>query len=131
MANQTPTIKLAKIPELIAKHRGNLSAIARAMKVTRSTLHNHVNADETLKQLLADERERMLDNAEDKLGQAVGKGEAWAVCFTLKTQGSKRGYIEKQRHEHTGEDGGPIQQQFVVEIVTNDGNGSTTSQDKD
>lgn len=33
--------------------------------------------------------------------------------------------------EHTGENGGPIQQAFVVEIVGNDNHGSTTDQDKD
>ncbi len=102
MANHTPKKKLAKIPALIAEKRGNVSAIARELKITRSTLHNNIQADETLKQLLADERERMLDNAEDKLGDAVDKGEAWAVCFTLKTQGQERGYVEKQKIEHSG-----------------------------
>ena len=102
MANLTPKKKRAKIPELIATHRGNVSAIARELQMPRSSLHVIIQDDPTFKQLLADERERMLDNAEDRLGMAVDKGEAWAVCFTLKTQGQERGYIEKQKIEHSG-----------------------------
>lgn len=107
MANLTPKKKRAKIPELIANHRGNVSAIARELQMPRSSLHVIIHDDPTLKQLLADERERMLDNAEDKLGQAVDMGEAWAVCFTLKTQGKERGYSERQ--EITGANGQPIE----------------------
>jgi hypothetical protein len=62
---------------------------------------------EFLKDALEDSRETTLDNAEDKLGLAVKKGEAWAICFLLKTQGKSRGYVE--RIEQTGADGGAIQ----------------------
>ena len=123
MANRTPKKKLAMIPALIAEKRGNVSAIARELKITRSTLHNNIQADPHLKSLLADERERMLDNAEDKLGLAVDDGQPWAVCFTLKTQGKERGYTE--RSELTGKDGADlVPRKFEVEIVKNDGTGS-------
>ncbi|MEI8016283.1 MAG: hypothetical protein D4R81_07615 [Nitrospiraceae bacterium] len=36
-----------------------------------------------------------LDEAEAALHKAVMRGEAWAVCFTLKTQGKGRGYTER------------------------------------
>lgn len=118
MANNTPQKKLDSLPDLIVKKRGNVSAIARVLKQPRSTVHKHITESEELSILLADERERMLDNAEDKLGGAVDKGEAWAVCFTLKTQGQKRGYIEKQQHEVTGKDGADlIPRQYIVEVV--------------
>ena len=51
-------------------------------------------------------REKMIDNVESKLYQKALEGEGWAVCFFLKTQGKRRGYIERQ--EHTGEDGREI-----------------------
>lgn len=38
---------------------------------------------------------RQLDLAESQLKVAVSKGEAWAICFTLKTKGRKRGYVER------------------------------------
>ena len=112
------------MPELIATHRGNVSAVARQLKMPRSSVHVIIQADPVLKQLLDDERERMLDNAEDRLGLAVDKGEAWAVCFTLKTQGKERGYSERQ--ELTGKDGADlVPRKFEVEIVKNDGDTGT------
>jgi hypothetical protein len=129
MANSTPKKKIDSLPALIKSKRGNISAIARALKVDRHTVYGQIEADDNLKQLLKNAREEMLDNAEDKLGSAVKKGEAWAVCFTLKTQGQERGYIEKQKIEHGGPNDGPIQHRFVVEIVKNDSNSSGTDKD--
>ena len=40
--------------------------------------------------------EQALDIAEESLITAVKAGEAWAVCFLLKTRGKKRGYTERQ-----------------------------------
>lgn len=40
----------------------------------------------------------MLDHAESSLQKAVLKGEAWAVCFFLKTQGKSRGYTNAGAH---------------------------------
>lgn len=48
----------------------------------------------------------MLDLAEAKLLSAINSGEAWAVCFFLKTQGKKRQYTE--RVQVTGENGAPL-----------------------
>lgn len=54
-------------------------------------------------------RERAIDTAECALQKAVLGGEAWAVCFTLKTLGKARGYIERQ--ELTGANGKELGQQ--------------------
>lgn len=123
MANLTPKKKWSQVPDLISEYRGNVSAIARALRMPRSSVHAKIHDDAKLKSLLADERERMLDNAEDKLGLAVDSGEAWAVCFTLKTQGQGRGYVEKQRIQHENPDGSNIIPKIIVEIV----NGSITT----
>jgi hypothetical protein len=119
VANLTPKKKWDQVPQLIGSKRGNVSAIARALRMPRSSVHVKIQEDDALRQLLADEREKMLDDAEDKLGGAVRKGEAWAVCFTLKTQGKERGYTERQ--ELTGKDGTAlVPQRFIVEVVSSD-----------
>lgn len=119
MANTTPKKKREALPGLIEKHRGNVSAISRVLKQPRSTIHKLISDDPVLARLLADERERMIDNAEEGLNSAVDKGEAWAVCFTLKTQGKERGYTE--RSEVTGKDGVDLMPpKVIVEIVSND-----------
>ena len=50
--------------------------------------------------IVNDARESMADNAESALGLATLRGEAWAVCFTLKCLGKDRGYIERGEVSH-------------------------------
>jgi hypothetical protein len=86
--------------------KGNVAAAARVVGYNRTSFWRYIAAHPTVKDAVTDEREVMLDNAESVLYRAVLSGEAWAVCFFLKTQGKSRGYIERQ--EHSGPDGGPI-----------------------
>lgn len=95
------------VAEQIGKLRGNTSAIGRAFGVTRQAVAAYIGRRPALVDLLKDCREERVDNAESALDLAVLRGEAWAVCFTLKTQGKDRGYTE--RHEHTGKDGGAME----------------------
>lgn len=101
-------VKKKAVIDALQKMQGNVSAAARALGVARITLHRRINEDEELQSIVDDARQSMVDNAESALNRAVITGEAWAVCFTLKTQGRKRGYIERQEHEHLGEGGGPL-----------------------
>jgi hypothetical protein len=98
----TPTKEDEDIAALITKRRGNISAVARNLKVARKTVYHKIKNSAYLQDVLEDSRETMLDNAEDKLGLSVKKGEAWAICFVLKTQGKSRGYVEKQEIQHSG-----------------------------
>jgi hypothetical protein len=81
--------------ELIEKYQGNVAAIARAFQVTRQAVREFIIRRPPLMAILTDTRESFLDNAETSLQAAVIRGEAWAVCFTLKTLGKGRGYIER------------------------------------
>lgn len=87
----------------IQKANGKVSLAAKSLKCSRQTVMNYVNEYPVVKEALEDARELTLDIAEDKLFKAIKKGEAWAICFYLKTQGKSRGYIERQ--EFTGSDG--------------------------
>lgn len=114
MANITPKKKVDQIAPLIISKRGNISAVARALKLPRNNIYRQIEKSEDLQTALQDAREETLDTAEDQLGNAVRKGEPWAVCFTLKTQGQKRGYVETRKTEVTGKDGEPLS--FNIEI---------------
>ena len=109
-------------PELVAaaimELRGNLSAVAQRFNVHRSSVSELIEKRPTLQRILQDTRETRTDTAEDRLGDAIDKGEAWAVCFYLKTQGKARGYVERQ--EITGKDGGAIRTEITEEIVDAD-----------
>jgi hypothetical protein len=91
-----PTLDTAKCAAALTQLNGNIAAVARRFKVSRSTVTTFIDNDPALKAVLSDAREGMLDDAEGVLYKAVKKGEAWAVCFFLKTQGRNRGYLEKQ-----------------------------------
>lgn len=91
----------------IASMNGNISAVAKKFSVARQSVLERVEKSATLKTVLKDSREGMIDNAESALYRAVLNGEAWAVCFFLKTQAKPRGYVERQ--ELTGADGGDVQ----------------------
>lgn len=93
---------------------GNVSAAARSLGMQRHHLHKIISRSEKLQQVVYDARQSMCDNAESALNRAVINGEAWAVCFTLKTQAKDRGYVERTQQEITGRDGGPIEQRTTV-----------------
>lgn len=86
-------------PELVAAAlsdlQGNVAAVAKRFGVDRSAVAHLIAKRPSLQRVCKDAREGMLDHGESALYRAVIAGEAWAVCFFLKTQGKARGYIER------------------------------------
>lgn len=108
-----PILSVPLVAAALVRERGNVAAVAREFGVARSSVAEMVDANADLKRVVRDAREAMKDEAEDSLCKAVRKGEAWAVCFFLKTQAKDRGYIEKQEIE-TSE---PVQLHIVKKVV--------------
>ena len=75
---------------------GNVSAAARALGASHTSLWHRIKRSARLQEARIEAEEQALDIAEDSLIKAVKAGEAWAVCFLLKTKGKKRGYMERQ-----------------------------------
>ncbi|MFN7927118.1 MAG: hypothetical protein U0Y68_04090 [Blastocatellia bacterium] len=90
---------------------GNISAVARVFGAHRHTIQARIDKHKGLKKLLEDTRETMLDNAESQLYTKVLAGDTLALIFFLKTQGKKRGYVERQ--ELTGADGVPLYEEIA------------------
>jgi len=93
--------------DALTKSKGMIAPAARSLRCSRNTVKRYLREYVTVEQAQKDEREAMTDTAELSLYNAVLRGEAWAVCFYLKTQGKRRGYVE--RAEVTGKDGAPIE----------------------
>jgi len=91
--------------------KGMVSVAAKTLNMTRSGLYDRINKSERLQTVVADEREAMTDTAELSLHRAIVGGQAWAVCFYLKTQGKSRGYVERQ--EISGPDGKAVEVSVV------------------
>jgi|SRR5215471_11591098 len=83
------------VEEKLRKLSGNQAAVARCFSVTRSAVCHYIQRHPSLVAVAREARETMTDNAESALYKAVLAGEAWAVCFYLKTQAKDRGYVEK------------------------------------
>jgi hypothetical protein len=79
---------------------GNVSAAARALGMDRTSVWRRMQGNAVMTAIVNDARESMADNAESALGLATLRGEAWAVCFTLKCLGKDRGYIERGEVSH-------------------------------
>lgn len=109
-------------PELVAaalaELQGNVMAVAKRFGVHRSSVQELIGKRPALQAICRDAREGMKDNAESALYRAVITGEAWAVCFFLKTQAKDRGYTEKV--EIDGRTRATLE--LVEEIVDGDGN---------
>lgn len=92
-------IKLTKdaLLEALANSQGNISKVRRHLEVhgIKAEWHTVEKAIHRWKETEAkykDEKETLLDFAEDGLLQAVINKEAWAIKYSLSTRGRSRGY---------------------------------------
>lgn len=93
---ENPKYDPAKVIELIERHKGNLSSVAKSLKCSRTTIQTYAREFPDVNEALHTARESITDVAESKLYSAIQKGELTAIIFYLKTQGRARGYVEKQ-----------------------------------
>ncbi len=96
------------IEPLIVEHRGNLAAIARALHVSRGTIHNRIADSPRLQQMIDDARETYVDSVESALYENALTGNVAAQIFIMKAHpaAKRRGWSE--RHEMTGAEGAPL-----------------------
>lgn len=94
--------------EQIHNASGNVSAIARAYKVARSTVYAWIKDSVNATQALSDERETLVDMAESALRRNVLEGSSSDIFYTLNNspEAKRRGW--GPRHEITGAEGGPV-----------------------
>lgn len=76
-----------------------------------SSIYRRMEKSAKVKAVVDDSRGELLDTAETALKSAVIAKEGWAVCFTLKTIGKERGYVERQ--EITGANNNAIKVEYV------------------
>ena len=81
---------------------GIITTVCRKLGCSRETMYRYTRQSEKIERALNAEKERMLDKAEIALLNLISKEDLGAICFYLKCQGKKRGYVEKQELEHSG-----------------------------
>lgn len=106
--------------EALHEHHGVKIRAAKALGCSRMTVENYVKRYDDVRDAVLDAREGMKDIAEDSLHKKVEEGEAWAVCFYLKTQAKDRGYVERQEVAPTDPTGQPLDLAGLV-LLARDG----------
>lgn len=92
------TFTFEDLQKAIIAKRGNLTAVAKSLKISRKTIYNKINEMPELIEVVIEAREICLDNAEQKLQDKIDEGDMTAIIFYLKTQGKRRGYVERQEN---------------------------------
>jgi len=90
---KTPTAK--QYAQAIIDANGVIKNAAAKLKVSRQAIYRAVDRYDEVRQAFEDARENGLDYAETKLMEQIGKGNMTAIIFYLKTQGKKRGFVER------------------------------------
>jgi hypothetical protein len=99
--------------DALAESMGMISPAARKLGCSRTTVRRYLAEYPEIAEAIEDANEEVNDIAELKLLDAIKRGEAWAICFRLKTKAKNRGYVEKA--ELTGTNGAPVKIKLVYD----------------
>lgn len=97
------------IVDAMIQSLGNVSEVCNKLNISRTTFYNYYNNDLEFKEKIDDIKNIALDFVESKLIGKIKEGDIVAILFYLKTQGKKRGYVERVENELT------IQQPVVID----------------
>lgn len=106
MGNQIPAKRRTSIEECavaLRKAGGFLTGAANLLGISPSSLCERIAKYPELKQIQDEIKESYLDMAETALLKKIKSGDLGAMCFYLKCQGKKRGYIEKEAQQQQSE----------------------------
>lgn len=102
MKQQNPTHKKAMI-QALEKSLGVVTTACKSVGINRCTHYEWLKTDEEYKKEVEDIENIALDFAESQLHKQISEGNTAGTIFYLKTKGKKRGYVERQEHDHTSE----------------------------
>lgn len=95
-------VKKQAMIEALTASLGVVSDACKVVGIARKTHYQWIKTDENYKEEVEGISEVALDFVESKMFEKIKSGDTGLICFYLKTQGKKRGYIEKQEVEHSG-----------------------------
>jgi hypothetical protein len=90
-----PKYSVSQVLEALRIHHGLLVLAAEALGCSRQTLYNYAERYPVVAEVLAEERERFVDVAEQGLYYHLEEKSPWAIALVLKTLGRQRGYGDR------------------------------------
>ena len=116
MDSTNSTLNKKEFLQALQRCGGNVSEATKQVPIHRTTHYNWLEADPEYAAAVEAIKESLIDRAEGVLHGLIGDGNVPAVLFFLKTQGKKRGYIERTETDVTS-GGQPIV--FETKVVKN------------
>jgi hypothetical protein len=123
--NKTEHTKKALL-DALEKSLGIVTTACKKVGIGRTTYYDWYNNDPDFKEKVDDLKNVALDFAESQLHKQIQDNSTSATIFYLKTQGKKRGYIERQEVDLSS--GNEQINKIEIEIVESKGNGSSTKE---
>jgi lipid II:glycine glycyltransferase (peptidoglycan interpeptide bridge formation enzyme) len=120
--NKTEHTKKALL-DALEKSLGVVTTACKKVGVGRTTYYEWYNNDTEFKDKVDELKNVALDFAESQLHKQIQSNSTAATIFYLKTQGKKRGYIEKQEIDLTS--GNEQINKIEIEIFEHKGNNSS------
>lgn len=102
MQDRTEKHKIAML-EALEKTLGVVTSACKIVGIDRTTHYQWLKDDVAYKEAVKSIDDVAIDFAESQLHKQIGKGKTQATIFYLKTKGKKRGYVEKQELDISGE----------------------------
>jgi hypothetical protein len=113
LAKEKRRLSLDRVLLALRECDGLIKPAAEVLGCGRRTIYRWRDKYPEVQQAIDDSREDLIDDAESALARKIRAEDLGAICFFLKTQGKKRGYVERQ--ETSGPDGEPMK--IVIEYA--------------
>ena len=112
--NKSRHIKKESLLKSLEQSLGVVTVACKKADIPRSTYYKWLKEDEGFAEQVKDIENVALDFAESQLHKQIAENSTAATIFYLKTKGKKRGYVERQEIETTGDN------MFNVQILDGD-----------
>tara|TARA_R110000744_G_scaffold358249_2_gene465305 strand:- start:2538 stop:2897 length:360 start_codon:yes stop_codon:yes gene_type:complete len=89
--------------ESLEKSLGVVTTACKKVGIDRTTFYRYYKEDMEFKKQVDELSDVAIDFAESQLFKQIQSGNPTSTIFYLKTKAKKRGYVERQEIEHTGE----------------------------
>ena len=89
--------------ESLEKSLGVVTTACKKVGIDRTTFYRYYKEDMEFKKQVDELSDVAIDFAESQLHKQIQSGNPTSTIFYLKTKAKKRGYVERQEIEHTGE----------------------------
>jgi hypothetical protein len=92
-----------RLLEALEESLGVVTEACKIADVSRSAFYGYYNDDPEFKAAVDSIDDMAIDFAESQLHKQIKDGVPVSTIFYLKTRGKRRGYVEKEQVEHSGD----------------------------